>query len=687
MKTACLSRQLCLGDQPGANLSSEAPDEPVYIGENTGWDHNAPPIGGDWATSRCYVIFESTVSQADADAQAAAAQLTCLVDPDPGNGGPGTVDRRGRIRNTGSTGWQRPVDHGQPPSPGPQPPPGPNIPLYSNDEQSCTSNCPDGNTFSVKEPGGFVKGFTKEFANSVAKSLACYDANNARLCFGTIKDFACFQTGYASVLIVSANHLPLKVSLAGGNLPDGISLTQIGAASALLNGTTQKADNFAFTLQALDAHGTQVQHDFTIMVMGLANDTDVSYPDGQVGEAYIWTFESAGGRPPRKILGAEIPPGLILTPDGVLAGVPGEPGVYGMTITVEDSHGWLCPLLTPISISPALERMEVCAHAAYSKSFDFITYVAGPIAWQTSGMPGWMTATVSDDTHTITVHGTAGDPGDGVFIVGGSDFEGNILEFQVELGVVGFTDETALSPAHLGKAYSYQLHAAGCLGDNQTGNPDFTYSLVSGNLPAGLSLNSAGVISGTATGSIAADGQTFTFTVHVTTWSGKTCGKQFTIACTADYLDFNDMVWEAPHLVHQSGSSDSTGIGGVCAAESTSGAAVGQQTPPPVQYTASTYQLGFIDFPVGKDTPVTVTITPGLMDPGCTYSIIITSSLGGYYSYGTGSGGGTFTAHPGRSYTIEVRTHASSTYDYVLGYFYYTSGSVQVVVALTAPSN
>jgi hypothetical protein len=65
---------------------------------------------------------------------------------------------------------------------------------------------------------------------------------------------------------------------------------------------------------------------------------------------------------------------------------------------------------------------------------------------------------------------------------------------------------TSLAPATIGTAYSQTLQATG-------GVPSYTWAVTAGSLPAGLTLSSAGVISGTPTGSVSS---TSNFTVAVT---------------------------------------------------------------------------------------------------------------------------------------------------------------------------
>jgi hypothetical protein len=81
------------------------------------------------------------------------------------------------------------------------------------------------------------------------------------------------------------------------------------------------------------------------------------------------------------------------------------------------------------------------------------------------------------------------------------------------------TDAGALADT-TGSGYSVQLSASDAEGEA------ITYSMASGTIPAGLSLSSSGLISGTATN---LDGTNHSFTVTVTDASGTTADRSFTI--------------------------------------------------------------------------------------------------------------------------------------------------------------
>lgn len=83
-----------------------------------------------------------------------------------------------------------------------------------------------------------------------------------------------------------------------------------------------------------------------------------------------------------------------------------------------------------------------------------------------------------------------------------TDVYGNILIKTLVISVLEITT-TALPDFTTGAAYSYQLAASG-------GSGSYVWSITSGSLPAGLTMNTAGLITGTPTGSTA---ETATFTV------------------------------------------------------------------------------------------------------------------------------------------------------------------------------
>ena len=89
-------------------------------------------------------------------------------------------------------------------------------------------------------------------------------------------------------------------------------------------------------------------------------------------------------------------------------------------------------------------------------------------------------------------------------------------EWQLQQGELRIIT-TSLPDATKGQYYSYPISTAG-------GNPPYTFSLISGSLPNGISLSSNGTLSGTPTQT-----GTFTFTIQVKDSNNNTSTKEFTL--------------------------------------------------------------------------------------------------------------------------------------------------------------
>ena len=110
-------------------------------------------------------------------------------------------------------------------------------------------------------------------------------------------------------------------------------------------------------------------------------------------------------------------------------------------------------------------------------------------------IPSWITATASPDR--LRLHGTpgSGDVGTSVFTIEASEDLGFTMtkNFSITVSQCGGTcmvTETNLPAFDQGQPYSYQIHATG-------GTAPYSWSLVEGVLPTGLSLSPTGLISGT----------------------------------------------------------------------------------------------------------------------------------------------------------------------------------------------
>jgi len=144
-------------------------------------------------------------------------------------------------------------------------------------------------------------------------------------------------------------------SVVSGSLPPGTYLIRNTAVPPVtsLGGATSAPGLYTFTLRAAaDTNPTvYADHAFTARVgtaqlvtppWALANIVDVP-ANAQAGTPYSFAFKAAGGTPPYTFAEypfAMLPPGLTLSPDGVLSGTPTSMGSYTIWMVVTDGAGY-----------------------------------------------------------------------------------------------------------------------------------------------------------------------------------------------------------------------------------------------------------------------------------------------------------------------------------------------------------
>ena len=156
-----------------------------------------------------------------------------------------------------------------------------------------------------------------------------------------------------------------------------------------------------------------------------------SLPNGGIGMAYSQTLTASGGTAPYtfNVVSGALPPGLTLTPSGMLAGAPSTSGSFTFTVTATDANG--------------------CA---------------------------------GSQTYTIVINAT--------------------------MCPTITVSPTSLPAPNVGVAYSQVLTASG-------GTAPYTFIVISGALPPGLTLSTAGLLTGTPSSA-----GNFVFTVRATDAAG-----------------------------------------------------------------------------------------------------------------------------------------------------------------------
>lgn len=242
----CCVKGLCDDpSNPFANLTAEGPDSDYFIGLYHGSLQQPPPLDWTWGTPGCLSFCTSTVSQADADLCAQRQQVQCTTQNcnDPSCGG-----------NGGDGGWLAPGRLANPP-------------VFTNTDQPCTTNCPDGLPFTYTLPAGSVAGINQAYCNQQAQSIACNRAAENMMCLSDLTpNTATVGMPYVGIIAVNGGVAPYSLMILAGSVPPGITAT-IGARFITLSGTPTTAGTYSFTVDVNDSSGLFMTKNYTITVL------------------------------------------------------------------------------------------------------------------------------------------------------------------------------------------------------------------------------------------------------------------------------------------------------------------------------------------------------------------------------------------------------------------------------------
>ena len=310
-------------------------------------------------------------------------------------------------------------------------------------------------------------------------------------------------------------------------LPNGLSISSGPISGGLISGTTNSVGSFSVDVTIRDVALNTDTRRFTLRINALLLiSTASSLPGGVVGASYSQTLAVSGGRPSYTwsvAAGSSLPAGLTLSPAGVLSGTPSTGGSFRFTVRVTDSSSPVqvaskelaIAIDTPVSITTGGSLPVGTIGVTYSQTLTAAGGVA-PYAWSMASGSLPPSLSLSNDG---VISGVPSASGTFSFTVRvrDTDFQTATKSLQIRIAssALSITSITPLRSGVVGTAYSQSLTATG-------GIPPYTWSILSGSLPPGLSLGPAGVISGTpsAAGS-------FNFIVRVTDSAAQTASQTF----------------------------------------------------------------------------------------------------------------------------------------------------------------
>ena len=292
-------------------------------------------------------------------------------------------------------------------------------------------------------------------------------------------------SGEAYSLQLSAS-MTTAYALQSGTFPAGITLTSGG----LISGTAVSPATFVFTLRAVgSAINVYTERTFTLVIASRPVWSTPQALPGVAANETLATALTASNAVSYSVTSGALPPGTVLSASGSLGGTPSATGPYSFvvravsvastvfadrTFSVDavNRPAWVSPASLPDVLLGAAQSLQLQATNATGYVLSSGSPPSGCVVASNGLLSG---TTIASSTFTFTIRATTSSP----------DVSSSRTFTQIvgvyPTWVTGQTVDVALQ-----SAVSRQLAATGAA----------TFALASGALPAGVTLSSTGLLSG-----------------------------------------------------------------------------------------------------------------------------------------------------------------------------------------------
>jgi uncharacterized protein (TIGR03437 family) len=325
-------------------------------------------------------------------------------------------------------------------------------------------------------------------------------------------------TGQAYSYAFSASSGP-NVNLVwsvAGSVPPGLT---INSSTGVLSGAPVTPGNYAFTVEVTDGLQTLTQP-VVITFFAPITITNTVLPAGVANKGYTAAVGFAGGSGTGNWSATGLPAGLTISSGGQISGTPTVGGTFPIVVLVTDPVSGLSQTanltlvinFAPLQItgSGALGGFKPGSNVALAPG---VTGGEPPYVW--SVLPPGLPAGFNFSASTGAFSGVAPGSGTYSFSLKVSDWQSPpaTAVLSVSFSVLGITT-SGLPAAVAGTAYSQTFSATG-------GTGPYTFSTTAA--PAGLTLSSAGLLSGIPKAG------TYDFTVTVSDSTGLQVSSNFSL--------------------------------------------------------------------------------------------------------------------------------------------------------------